>query len=683
MFTDDNISRYLPQLTKIFSSNPTISDIKPSEWAEKNIIIPGGKGRLSYDFNPYCREIVDCMAPDHPMRKGAVMKGSQITFSSGVLMPALGYTIKEDPHNTLFMVGDSKLIGPANEKLDLMIDGANLRDLISDQSKRKRKTKTGDTDEFKYFPGGYIRLDALTNPMAIAQMDPERIYLDDFDAMKGSDKRTGAFLDLVEMRGAANYYTFKLLMISTPLIKAESNIEPAFLAGDQRYFNIECPHCHKPITWKFKHDETIHFVWKEDNHGRLKEGSVEYICPKCGDAHNDKNKQRQLQGGIWVPTATAITKDYYSWHISSLYAPVSMNPWSFYVGKWLEAHPKGRPRNEFKYQTLVNTGFGLTYEPVAEAPKATAIMVNKQPYDIGIIPESLSIAHGNGKIVLLTCGSDMNGKMRGDFGKYSSSENDARLDWYVVAHTESGATYGIAHGSIGTFKPLGGNEEEDRPDSGINRVKWTYEHNKENSVWPEFDKILKQQWPVDTGGTMQINITALDCGAYATAGAYPFLDKSNSPIIGVKGDKVDQWQVFDRNVKMFRKSAERPDLYWVQGGMIKDKISDYMGLTWDGPPHTQPDNFMNFPLSKDGLFEYNGFFEHFESEARTQVTKDGKTEYRWQKKKSDSQNHLWDCFVYNLAARDIFVWGMEGKYGEREIKFLTWREFSAMAAQSI
>jgi hypothetical protein len=52
------------------------------------------------------------------------------------------------------------------------------------------------------------------------------------------------------------------------------------------------------------------------------------------------------------------------------------------------------------------------------------------------------MSDGNGRIVLLTCAADMNGKV-----------DDARLDFEIVAWAKSGASYSICHGSIGTFIP--------------------------------------------------------------------------------------------------------------------------------------------------------------------------------------------------------------------------------------
>lgn len=138
----------------IDSGRVSISNIKPSDWVEQNVIM--GKpfpGPFKYSRTPYAREIIDTMANDHPMRWVAVMKGAQIGLSAGVLIPIQLWMIKNDPCNTYFLVGSPDLIEKATEKLDIGIDNANLRSYIKPQVMRRRAQKSGDTNSKKEFSG--------------------------------------------------------------------------------------------------------------------------------------------------------------------------------------------------------------------------------------------------------------------------------------------------------------------------------------------------------------------------------------------------------------------------------------------------------------------------------------------------------------------------------------------------
>jgi phage terminase large subunit GpA-like protein len=73
------------------SSRIHLSSIKPSDWTEKNMIMQKPfPGPFRYSRTPYTREIIDCLAPDHPAKIISIMKGAQVGFSSVALYsPAL------------------------------------------------------------------------------------------------------------------------------------------------------------------------------------------------------------------------------------------------------------------------------------------------------------------------------------------------------------------------------------------------------------------------------------------------------------------------------------------------------------------------------------------------------------------------------------------------------------------
>ena len=131
MLNDSNI--LLNQLSDILTSSKVrLSDMKPSAWAEKNIVITkgGNPGPLRYRNAPYMREIIDCLAEDHPARVIAIQKGQQIGASATVIVPAIAYIIANTPAPTVFSVGAPDLIKAASTKLDLAIKSAKLEYLI-------------------------------------------------------------------------------------------------------------------------------------------------------------------------------------------------------------------------------------------------------------------------------------------------------------------------------------------------------------------------------------------------------------------------------------------------------------------------------------------------------------------------------------------------------------------------
>jgi len=634
-----------------------INDVSPSGWAEANRIITENTSRpgpFSFNYSPYVREILDCLSPDHPARVITIMKGAQIGLTTGLIENGLGWIISESPGNVLYLVGHEDLVKGSMNKVEQMIDGSGIRDLIAPQSKRKRNNKSGDTDTLKEFAGGYLKI-GVANHKALKNFSLKYGFFDDYDGMKGSSESDGDLNALVMQRFAAFSKKKKVCFISTPNLKHNSNIEEEFLKGDQRKYHIPCPCCSEKIVIEWvasSQKEGLDrggIVWELDESGKIIPESVGYRCYKCGGFFNEDDKDALLMSGEWIPTNKSGKPDHYSYHISALYAPSFMDGWYKYIDQYMDACPIGQPRVESKWQTFVNVVLGETYERVEENIKATELQRNIRPYKVGLIPEKISEADGNGKIVLLTCGADIGGM-----------EDDNRLDYEIVAWSESGASYSIDHGSIGTFF----NGDRGR----VSRTKWTLKPGHPNSIFPEFEKILAGRFKTDTGREMKVFVTALDTG-FMTTLIYPFIDNSNHYVIGVKGNP-DKYVDSHVDKKTFKQSTERGKLFIVESNVVKDQLASCINLKWNPKYHeVQPAWFLNFPMPENGKYLYDNYFAHFEAEHRV-MNKDSK--FTWKKKSSHLQNHLFDCRCYNIVAKDVLLTEV---FREYKIKNGVWADY--------
>lgn len=635
-----------------------VSTISPSDWVEQYRIMPENSakpGVYSFDNSPYAKEILDCFARDHPARKVAVKKGVQIGISTSVIQNLIGYLISEDPCNIMLMIGHDDLLKDAAEKIDDLIDSSGLRRLIKSAAKRVRNTKSGDTDKKKEFRGGSLTM-GLANEKTLRQVSIKTMIVDDFDAMKVASKSAGSTTKMIEARLTAFYKVMKLLYASTPELKKTSNIEAVYLLGDQRKYNIPCPCCGELIIFEWEvqseaePNKMAGITWEMTPDGLLIPESVGYTCQKCDGFFDDSDKSHLLRQGIWIPTATPSEPGYYSYHISALYAPVYMRDWLSYVIEYLEANPIKGSRDEVKHQTFVNLCLGEPYEPTGEKISANVLQKNTRDYEIFTIPEKTSIADGNGRIVMVTCGSDLNG-----------TKDDARLDWEIVAHSESGATYSVAHGSVGTFIP-----KDKNPDK---REHFSYIHGVSNSVWPIFDKIILDKYPNDqTGVMMPIFITGVDAGYMATE-AYMFVDSTNANVVALKGKGKDKFQSKELDIKTFKASQERRKLFIVDSNRTKDILYMYMGLKWNSEYNdSQPFGFMNFPSPSGGLYQFNNYFSHFEAEEKIYDKKDN---FVWVKTQG-KQNHMYDVRLYALVVREILL---DMLFKQMKIKNGTWADY--------
>lgn len=626
-----------------------ISDIKPSEWAEKNRVMDSSEtpfpGPFRYDKTPYSREIVDCMAPDHPARVIAVMKAAQIGFSVGAIEPAIGWSIAENPCNILFLTGHTDLSEEAMAKIDKVIDNSGIRHLIKPQTFRARSQKTGDTNMKKEYAGGSLIAGSATNHKLMRQRSIHTIFVDDFEAAKQASKESGSTLKLIQQRQAAYASKGKLYLISTPEIMETSNIYPAYMAGDQRKFMVPCPCCGEFINYEWqttveKTEKPAGITWKTTEEGKLIPESVGYTCQKCGEFFDESDKYERNLLGYWKPTAEPERPGNYSYHISALYAPPGMFSWEHYIRDYMEANPPGQPEVEAKMKTFTNLCLGLPFEPKGDTPSGTALQQNNvRPYKIGIVPEKLSIKDGNGMVMMLTCAADLNGK-----------EDDARLDYEILAHTETGSTYSITHGSIGTFI-LNEGQYRVRED----RKHWTYRHGQDNSVWTEFDKVLAKVYEFDTGIKARVMITGIDAG-HLQHYVYEQIEKRQYNQIALRGSPMASFIKIGSDKKWWKLSQERANLYLLESNAIKDELAQLALLRFDERADSQqPAGYMNYPMPENGLYGYNNYFSHYEAEHKVYEVKDGMTTaWTWKKKGNGLENHLFDVRCYNIALREIF-----------------------------
>lgn len=662
--------------------------ISPSKWYEKNMVMPPSKpfpGKFSYDLSPYWREPVDCIAPDNPVQEITVMTVNQIGKTDALINAWIAYTISENPGPIQYLTGHQDGNAEAMRRIDEVLDecGLRRRGLIKAQTSRARQTKSGDTDIRKDFLHGHLIMGVMTNVKKDARQHTIKVQIrDDMDAApiitKSGDTAT-VFNTRVDSFGPRR----KVANISTAEVSGLSNIEKRFNHSDKRYYNVPCPKCHKLITLEWEVDmgkEKAGLYWKLDGAGRVIESSIEYICQKCGVGWKEREKYEMNLNGIWIPTVESpIERLHQGYNINALY-PVGMRNFYALINHYLKAYPNDGSKDESVEQTLYNLVYAKPYAKSSDEMKASDLQIhNKRPYLPGIVPEDLSLRDGNGKIMLLTCAIDLNGVFlnpnRGD---------DVRLDYEILAWAESGATYSVDHGSIGTFV-YRETEEQKR----VHREKWTYDHTKPNNVWRVLDEILGKEYPITgTDRKAKVFVTAMDTGNWEST-AFQYIDRNQFFIVGVKGSSENKKKRIDEVTRNFKKGASRENLYIVDGNSVKDNLSGMVRMKWRiGSGEPQPVGFMNYPTDPSGAkYGYRNFFEHYEAEHKVNDTdKNGNaTGYVWKKKSSSHENHSLDLRVYGLISCEImlhlYLLDLKKRDPQRwkDINYFSWKDFVEMS----
>lgn len=640
-------------------------ELKPSDWIDRNRYVQKHISEHMYgqhDFSnvPYMRQIVDHLSPYDPVTHIVLMKGVRIGGTFALVHNGVPYIISERPTNIMLISANKTLAEKTIQGVDFGIDGCNIRHLIGKATQTKTNAK-GDTMQEKFFNGGFKLFNF--GGQSIANMRQESagyIAADEVDAIKEGNTKGGSFTKAMEDRARGYGETKKIAYLGSPLLEVSSLIYRLYLRGNQNVYHVPCPKCGEYIelVWNERNENNTRYgVIFDVKNGEVIKKSVRYRCGKCENefTENKKLKKELLNNGIWIPSINRDNKHFVSYRINALYAPPSMDNWYDFAVYYQEAFPRGGVKIEKDYQTFINSILGQPYKPEGKTLKSTQLQKNRREYEIGECPFELSKKDNNGEIILITAQCDLNGY-----------EDDGRLDYSIVAHSEKGATYSIDAGSVGTFIPKVEREALvkegiNMPELQKNRIKYTYRHNVKNNIWDEFEQILYKKYGKYE---RKISILGVDVGVYTDHGK-EFVRKMNQKgmfAINVKGEKEENFVAQSKTEygKTYTYGSDT-DMYFLNVNIIKDRLAREINsgsYVDDEGELRQDEHFMNFP-SRDPLekkYTYRNFFKHYESEQKiTKQTEGGEPKYIWEKKKSTTQNHFWDVDVYRIFNRILMI----------------------------
>lgn len=626
---------------KIEKSIPADVYILPSEWNEKNRILTveysPKPGVFSYDETPYWRDVINSLSADSEINEISIMKGAQMGATVAILEAYLGYRIDVAPCPILYTSADNEQAQDnMSSRIDSMIKTTNIGSKIKPTTVKKFGRKTGDTRREKEFPGGFITAMGVKNPGKLRQKGYKVIVADEIDEYAKDLKGQGSALSLMDSRTQAFSIDSKKMYISTPTIAGNSNIETLCDDGTKEYYEVPCPHCGAFQKLELGDQSTPGLKFERDENKQLIEGSVYYQCVN-GCRIEEHQKKQMLMKGKWVATQKPKRRNTRSFQISSLYS--NFMPWEKVIDEFLKSKS-----DKNKLKVFTNNVLGLPFKDIAQPINISNVNNMKRQYNPFTIPNKLSAADGNGKIVVVTCGVDVNG----DYQK-----PDGWLAVEIKGHCYNGQTYSIAKGQI--F----GNTDEG------------------GSAWKALEQITLTPILSDDDVDYYINLTAVDVGFKPFSG-YHF-QSCVSRVVCVAGDNIHR----KRSRVFFKTRTAKGDRYTVDTVLYKNNLAKSLNRQWLKNDYEQPVGYLNFPDNREkGGFEHfdfaslgviiaglgydDDYFKCLKAEIPIIEKDNPESEFgevvSWQKIHTRSPNHFWDCMVYNFAALDIFVSEVTEKY---------------------
>jgi len=587
-------------------------------------------GWFDYDYVPYCKEIVNHMSPESPVRKIVFMKPSQIGATTAILESAIAYNIGCAPSSVMYVSADKELVETGMEvKVERMLDTCGLREKIFAQTGAIGNRNTGDTKNRKQYPGGFLHAIGARNPGKLRAMSYQWILLDEVDGFPEKLGNEGSPVSLAEKRSKGFPTKRKILYLSTPTIMQTSHIYNLFMRGDRRYWNIPCPRCGENIImkWHIKPEETKHgkaagIIFEIEGPDEiLIPESVHYRCQNCGGEILEKEKETFLSEGKWIPTARAQERHYVSYSMESVYAPANNWSWIDIAYEFLKAWNvgKGKVKDLNEYRTFRNQEEGLPFEEQGEALKIEVVLRNRRAtYTRNQINNTDAIKETGSPILQLTCAVDV--------------QKSNELIYHVIGWCKDAISYTVE------FSSFAANDVKDFNDS----------------CWRKLEDLIEnKKWVSNDHKEYSIGLTVIDAAwGESTDTVYQFCRQYGRGVHPTFGRKTLKpydltWQAASKAV-LERSGCQA---FLINTYKLKDRISRVLNANWY-TGEKQPMFYMNFPADL-----HDDFFQQFTAEHKVPkidpVTK--KFLYMDWVQIQGRANHALDTSVYSYAAIEMIA----------------------------
>jgi hypothetical protein len=361
-----------------------------SSWCERHLVFPrdtspNAPGPLSFERQPYLREILDC-AGDPSVESVFVSGGAQIG-KSALLIAMLGYFIAQQPANGIWAMTSLEQVRLFSRK--------RVMPFIKANGMLARYVKQNDPAAFQALNYELmhmnVRFVGTGSPANLASESCAWVIGDEAAKWPHNAKEEAPPLQLIQERTKGFPRRFHLFT-STPT-NIENEFWQGFAGSEMRQYFMPCPYCEGEFAFTFTR-ETMRWDKPENGHIDidLAAATVRYVCPHCGGEIWEEQKAELMAKGRWKPSE-ALQKEYGSetvqpssknrgYHIDSLYSPFVS--WGKCVRAFLECYTKLTVALDL--QNFRNSWCGLPYEHTKVTVKPEHITALCGAHRRGVVP---------------------------------------------------------------------------------------------------------------------------------------------------------------------------------------------------------------------------------------------------------------------------------------------------------
>lgn len=273
--------------------------IRTATWAESRIErIPSGEKTARVDFQQYPHVVSVLDAFDDPSITDIVLQwGAQLgkTFAMQLMIAS---ALANDPSPMAFADATERSLVRVFKRLWKLLD--NIPDLAAVLPQPSARHQSQIETSVALLHGAWSG-----SPEAAADFGARYVFLNEVDKMIPSKTAMEAdFRDSMRDR-AFGVKRAKFVYASTPSVTGESYIEEKMLLGDNRRWQVPCPHCEMFQSLKsgdgknpgglrgLKYQGKLHVKYALDN--------AYYECEFCQEKIVDGDRKAMQLAGIWVP----------------------------------------------------------------------------------------------------------------------------------------------------------------------------------------------------------------------------------------------------------------------------------------------------------------------------------------------------------------------------------------------
>jgi hypothetical protein len=327
--------------------------------------------------------------------------------------------------------------------------------------------KQADPDKYRLLEQHFDRMSVWftgsNSPASLSSRSIAALCMDELDKFPAKGGKESAPLQLAEAR-VATYPQHIIVTTSTPTYE-DGAIWTEWLKGDQRKYFVPCLGCGDAWSLEWEHikwDETA----KQDEGWNMERvaATARCVCPACGHAHEEADKQEMLERGEWRPTDFAAEPGRRSYHLSSLYAP--WRKWADLAVKFLQDREAPGGLQDFYNRELAIPwkveGSRITTAMIRERIDASPKYLLGQPPSDGVLARLMAVdvqqtelwwlvrqLHEDGSSYLVQYGSALG------WGGLSEKFRELGCQWGIVdagyAAKATSGVYNFVFGTAGKF----------------------------------------------------------------------------------------------------------------------------------------------------------------------------------------------------------------------------------------